>query len=80
MHPIRIPDPGLDLPPFDPPDDARRARRQRDAGPDAPPEPHPKHMAGSLRVSTLGRSDALGDATRVTLCWLALREGRVVHG
>ena len=48
---------------------AARARRAR---PDVPPNLALGHIAASLGVPVLGRHSALGDATTVALCWLAL--------
>lgn len=49
---------------------ATRARRAR---PDVPPDLDFAHIAGDLGVPVIGRHSALGDATTVALCWLALR-------
>ncbi|WP_162267083.1 exonuclease domain-containing protein [Luteimonas abyssi] len=51
---------------------ARRARRAR---PDVPPNLGFAHIADTLGVPVLGRHSALGDATTVALCWLAMRGG-----
>lgn len=51
---------------------ATRARRAR---PDVPPDLGFAHITGALGVPVLGRHSALGDATTVALCWLALRSG-----
>lgn len=48
---------------------ARLQRRQR---PDAPVNLDFAHIAGTLGVPMLERHSALGDATTVGLCWLAL--------
>lgn len=48
---------------------ATRARRAR---PDVPPDLDFGHIADALGVPVLGRHSALGDATTVALCWLAL--------
>lgn len=50
---------------------AARARRAR---PDVPPNLDFAHIAGELGVPVLGRHTALGDATTVALCWLALHD------
>lgn len=52
---------------------AARARRAR---PDVPPNLEFAHIAQALGVPVLGRHSALGDATTVGLCWLALRRPR----
>lgn len=52
------------------------ARRQRQVRPDVPPDLHLEHIAATLGVPMLGRHTALGDATTVALCWLALRGGK----
>lgn len=52
---------------------ATRARRAR---PDVPPDLDFAHIAEALGVPVLGRHSALGDATTVALCWLALRGER----
>ncbi|WP_101926459.1 MULTISPECIES: exonuclease domain-containing protein [Luteimonas] len=49
---------------------ASRARRAR---PDVPPNLAFEHIADALGVPVLGRHSALGDATTVALCWLALQ-------
>lgn len=49
---------------------ASRARRAR---PDVPPDLDFAHIAKDLGVPVIGRHSALGDATTVALCWLALR-------
>lgn len=49
---------------------AARARRAR---PDVPPNLDFGHIAAELGVPVLGRHSALGDATTVALCWLALQ-------
>ncbi|MDH5822007.1 exonuclease domain-containing protein [Luteimonas sp. RD2P54] len=49
---------------------AARARRAR---PDVPPNLDFGHIADALGVPVLGRHTALGDATTVALCWLALQ-------
>ena len=46
-------------------------RRQR---PDAPPNLDFAHIAQTLGVPVVGRHTALGDATTVALCWVALRK------
>ena len=53
---------------------AARARRAR---PDVPPNLELPRIAETLGVPVLGRHSALGDATTVALCWLALRSGRI---
>lgn len=52
---------------------AARARRAR---PDVPPNLDFGHIARDLGVPVVGRHSALGDATTVALCWLALQTGR----
>lgn len=52
------------------------ATRARRAHPDVPPDLDFAHIAESLGVPVLGRHTALGDATTVALCWLALRGAR----
>ena len=47
-----------------------RQRRQR---PDAPPNLDFAHIAQRLGVPVVGRHTALGDATTVALCWVALQ-------
>lgn len=47
-----------------------RQRRQR---PDAPPNLDFAHIAQTLGVPVVGRHTALGDATTVALCWVALQ-------
>ncbi|MGY0505745.1 exonuclease domain-containing protein [Luteimonas sp. e5] len=42
--------------------------------PDAPPNLDFHHIAHTLGVPVLGRHSALGDATTVAMCWLALQE------
>lgn len=49
------------------------AARERRARPDVPPNLDFVHIATTLGVPTLGRHSALGDATTVALCWLAIR-------
>lgn len=49
------------------------AARARRAQPNVAPNLAFDHIAGSLGVPVLGRHSALGDATTVALCWLALR-------
>ncbi|NZA26805.1 3'-5' exonuclease [Luteimonas sp. SJ-92] len=49
---------------------AARARRAR---PDVPPNLDFGHIADALGVPVLARHSALGDATTVALCWLALQ-------
>ena len=49
------------------------AARERRARPDVPPNLDFGHIAGALGVPLLGRHSALGDATTVALCWLALQ-------
>ncbi|PZO10826.1 MAG: 3'-5' exonuclease [Lysobacteraceae bacterium] len=49
---------------------AARARRAR---PDVPPNLDFRHIADTLGVPALARHSALGDATTVALCWLALQ-------
>jgi DNA polymerase III subunit epsilon len=51
---------------------AARARRAR---PDVPPNLDFRHIAEALGVPVLARHSALGDATTVALCWLALQGG-----
>lgn len=51
---------------------AARARRAR---PDVPPNLDFQHIADALGVPVLGRHTALGDATTVAACWLALQAG-----
>ena len=48
------------------------AAAQRRRTPDAPPNLDFAHIAGHLGVPVIGRHDALGDATTVAICWLAL--------
>ena len=48
------------------------AARERRARPDVPPNLAFTHIAAQLGVPILGRHTALGDATTVALCWLAL--------
>lgn len=50
---------------------AAAQRRQR---PDAPVNLDLVHIAERLGVPMIGRHDALGDATTVGLCWLALKK------
>ena len=66
-----LPNPRVDLA------DAYLARQRR-RHPDAPPDLSFEHIARSLGVPAIGRHSALGDATTVALCWLALQraEGR----
>ena len=47
--------------------------RQRHQRPDAPPNLDFAHIARTLGVPVVGRHAALGDATTVALCWVALR-------
>ncbi len=47
---------------------------QRRARPDAPPQLGFQHIADTLGVPVVGRHTALGDASTVAACWLALRE------
>ena len=47
-------------------------KRQRRRHPEAPPNLEFGHIAQSLGVPMIGRHSALGDATTVALCWLAL--------
>jgi DNA polymerase-3 subunit epsilon len=49
---------------------AAAQRRQR---PDAPPSLDLVHIARRLGVPVIGRHTAVGDATTVALCWLALQ-------
>ena len=49
---------------------AAAQRRQR---PDAPVNLDLRHIASRLEVPMIGRHTALGDATTVALCWLALQ-------
>jgi DNA polymerase III subunit epsilon len=52
---------------------AARARRAR---PDVPPNLEFGHIAEALDVPVLARHSALGDATTVALCWLAMHGGK----
>lgn len=52
---------------------AARARRAR---PDIPPNLEFGHIARVLDVPVLARHSALGDATTVALCWLAMQGGK----
>ncbi len=52
---------------------AARARRAR---PDVPPNLEFGHIARVLDVPVLARHSALGDATTVALCWLAMQGGK----
>ncbi|TDK28379.1 3'-5' exonuclease [Luteimonas aestuarii] len=49
------------------------AARARRAQPDVPPNLDFQHIADTLGVPVLGRHSALGDATTVALCWIALQ-------
>ena len=49
------------------------AARARRAQPDVPPNLDFRHIADALGVPLLARHSALGDATTVALCWLALQ-------
>ena len=49
------------------------ARRQRQQRPNAPVNLDFAHIATTLGVPMVERHDALGDATTVALCWLALQ-------
>lgn len=62
-----LPNPALDLAD----EVAARQRRQR---PDAPVNLALEHIAARLGVPMIGRHTALGDATTVALCWLALQQ------
>ena len=46
---------------------------QRRRNPDAPPNLDFAHIAEVLSVPIIGRHSALGDATTVAMCWLALQ-------
>jgi DNA polymerase-3 subunit epsilon len=47
--------------------------RARRAQPDVPPNLDFRHVADTLGVPALARHSAVGDATTVALCWLALQ-------
>ncbi len=64
---FELPNPHVDLGD----DVAARQRRQR---PDAPVNLDLSHIASRLGVPMIGRHTALGDATTVALCWLALQQ------
>jgi len=64
---FELPNPHVDLGD----DVAARQRRQR---PDAPVNLDLGHIASRLGVPMIGRHTALGDATTVALCWLALQQ------
>lgn len=64
-----LPNPSVDLA------DAFAARARR-ARPDVPPNLEFGHIASVLDVPVLARHSALGDATTVALCWLAMQGGR----
>lgn len=49
------------------------ASRERRARPDVPPNLDFRHITDTLGVPMLARHSALGDATTVALCWLALQ-------
>lgn len=50
------------------------AKRQRQQRPDVPPNLDLAHIAATLGVPMIGRHSALGDATTVGLCWIALQQ------
>ena len=64
---FELPNPHVDLGD----DVAERQRRQR---PDAPVNLALGHIASHLGVPMIGRHTALGDATTVALCWVALQQ------
>jgi len=49
------------------------AVRSRRARPDVPPNLDFRHISDALGVPVLARHSALGDATTVALCWLAMQ-------
>lgn len=52
------------------------AERERRARPEISPNLDFQHICDQLEVPVLGRHSALGDATTVALCWLALQAAR----
>ena len=64
---FELPNPHVDLG-----DDV--AVRQRHQRPDAPVNLELGHIANCLGVPMIGRHTALGDATTVALCWVALQQ------
>lgn len=52
------------------------AERERRIRPDVPPNLDFQHICDELGIPVLGRHTALGDATTVGLCWLALQAAK----